>query len=296
MYDTLLYHKNCPDGITAAWVVLNQTKHLKQKIEIIPCTYSDCPPDLTNKSVAIVDLSFPRPIMEQIILQAKHVLVLDHHESVEKELESLKAPNLELVFDMTRCGAKIAWDYFYKDQPTPWFISYVQDRDLWEWKLPNSKEIFECMWQEHWYTFEKLDQLYVNVLNNIWEKDIEYAIKEGGSMVMFKNREVKKQVERSILCTFQTPKKTYIVRAVDCSYELNSDVGNSIVDTYDDCEFAIVWVYRLKTDEWWCSLRCNNQINLAEIASQFLGRGHRKAARITIRNGDHLKNYLKAIP
>ena len=48
-------------------------------------------------------------------------------------------------FDMGRSGAVLAWDYFFggpsTGRPRPWIVEYVQDRDLWAWKLPRSKEV-----------------------------------------------------------------------------------------------------------------------------------------------------------
>ena len=48
-------------------------------------------------------------------------------------------------FDMERSGAGMTWDAIHTDhdlhRERPWLVNYVEDRDLWRFKLPNSKEV-----------------------------------------------------------------------------------------------------------------------------------------------------------
>src|SRR6185369_15825359 len=47
--------------------------------------------------------------------------------------------NFKMVFDIARSGAVLAWKYFNEEIPPMAHI--IEDRDLWLWKLPHSKEI-----------------------------------------------------------------------------------------------------------------------------------------------------------
>ena len=38
-------------------------------------------------------------------------------------------------FDMNHSGARLAWDYFHPGKEPPKFINYIEDCDLWAWKL-----------------------------------------------------------------------------------------------------------------------------------------------------------------
>ena len=77
------------------------------------------------------------------------VVVLDHHKTAMEDLmgpEALAArpPNLDVTFDMNRCGASIARDYF-RPPLTPQvetMIAMVEDGDLWRWRLPDSKAFY----------------------------------------------------------------------------------------------------------------------------------------------------------
>lgn len=71
----------------------------------------------------------------------------------------------ELSFDITKCGAVLTWEYFFPDEPVPAFLLYVQDRDLWQWLHPKSKEINEAFAHIRSGTtrnqiLEEMDRLY----------------------------------------------------------------------------------------------------------------------------------------
>lgn len=87
------------------------------------------------------------------------VVVLDHHKTALESLGSkaFSNGNVEKVIDMDRSGATIAFDYFKekllqgdvgsnKEGKVAEFdrvrrlFEYIEDADLWRWRLPNSKE------------------------------------------------------------------------------------------------------------------------------------------------------------
>ena len=55
----VIYHANCPDGFTAAWIA---RKAFGPDCEFIPAHYGDSPPDCTGRSVYILDFSYKRPV------------------------------------------------------------------------------------------------------------------------------------------------------------------------------------------------------------------------------------------
>lgn len=135
----VLYHKTCRDGQASAWVAKKAISHAV----LVPIQYGDPVPDIHDSNVFLVDFSFKRDVMINLIRNNNYVTVLDHHKTAEEALEGLqdKCSNCTIIFDMNRSGAGIAWDFFFTNQPRPWFINYVEDRDLWRWKLPSSREI-----------------------------------------------------------------------------------------------------------------------------------------------------------
>ena len=81
--------------------------------------------------------------------------IYDHHKTAQAVLNGLDFA----TFDMNRSGAGLAWDYLfgkdapkehpdgrgniliYESVPRPWFINYVEDRDLWNKKLICTDEV-----------------------------------------------------------------------------------------------------------------------------------------------------------
>lgn len=170
-----IYHGNCADGFTAAWVV---RRALGGNVEFHPGVHQDPPPDCTGRDVLMVDFSYKAPVLDEIAAKANTVLILDHHKTAEEDLSGLPkarpnwdmhlayagAPaghNVGVLFDMDRSGAQITWDYFYyypRDEPRPKLVDYVGDRDLWRFALPLSREVNAFVFANE-YTFENWDHL-----------------------------------------------------------------------------------------------------------------------------------------
>jgi len=90
--------------------------------------------------------------MISLIKGVNYVTVLDHHETAEDELRELedRFDNCTIIFDNTLSGATITRKYCesrgtYFDNDTNFIIGYITDRDLWKWKLRDSKELSEAM-------------------------------------------------------------------------------------------------------------------------------------------------------
>lgn len=140
MEPLIIYHAECTDGFTAAWVARRYyvTKE-KTEPECFAATYRPGRvelPDVTNRLVYILDFCPDRDQLEEIAEQASAVRVLDHHDTRMRESGDL--PYAE--FDLERSGAGMAWDHFFGGD-RPWVVDYVEDRDLWRFKLPESRAI-----------------------------------------------------------------------------------------------------------------------------------------------------------
>src|ERR1700676_944814 len=97
---------------------------------------------------------------------AKSFRILDHHLTAQANLAGVSYA----TFDMNRSGAGLAWDYLYgEDSPMrpenpmhyerrPWWVNYVEDRDLWRNTLPNAKEVAAYLMTQP-YTVDAWDLL-----------------------------------------------------------------------------------------------------------------------------------------
>ena len=131
-----IYHGNCADGFCAAWTV---RKALRGDVDFHAGVYQNQPPDVTGRDVILTDFSYKRAELERIVERAKSVLILDHHKTAQAELEGL--PGAVTVFDMDRSGARITWDHYFPGEAPPDLLLHIEDRDLWRFALPGTREI-----------------------------------------------------------------------------------------------------------------------------------------------------------
>ena len=106
----VIYHANCWDGFCAAWVA----RKALGEIEAVPAQYGTPPPDVAGRVVYLLDFSYPRPIMEQILTTARRTVVLDHHKTAMEALDGLHQPEtgMDVWFDMNKSGARLTWEWF----------------------------------------------------------------------------------------------------------------------------------------------------------------------------------------
>lgn len=148
-----IYHGNCADGFSSAWVV---RRALGAAVSFHAGVYNDPPPDVAGRDVILVDFSYRRDVLEQIIDQAASVTILDHHKTAQADLEGL--PGALTVFDMDRSGARITWDYYFPGELPPQLLLHVEDRDLWRFALPKTREIQANVFS-YPYEFDVWDKL-----------------------------------------------------------------------------------------------------------------------------------------
>lgn len=135
----VLYHVNCTDGAGARFAAW---KKFRDHATYIPVQYNEPLPDMEDGSdVYILDFSYPREVLLALNERMRLLMVLDHHDTAEKDLKDLPFAQ----FDMSKSGAVMAWEYFHPTRPVPQLLLHVQDRDLWKFRLPGSREIHAGM-------------------------------------------------------------------------------------------------------------------------------------------------------
>jgi len=115
----LVCYHNDPDGLTAAWLFWKKYPDAHFQ----PMNYGD---DFTYegfKRIVFVDFCPAREILLELSKDSE-VLVLDHHVSQGKVAAEFG------VYDPTKAGCRLAWDYLYQDAISPWIVDYVEDRDI----------------------------------------------------------------------------------------------------------------------------------------------------------------------
>lgn len=105
--------------------------------------------DTIDRDVYVLDFSFPRHDLINMRQGSRSLLVLDHHKTAAEHLAGLPY----CVFDMEKSGAGLTWDHFREQVRVALYFSqaaesaidglvkYVQDADLWTWKLEGSRQV-----------------------------------------------------------------------------------------------------------------------------------------------------------
>jgi len=310
--DICIYHGNCADGFTAAWAVW---KRFGDSVEYIPGVYGESPPDVTGKNVVIVDFSYKRPVLLEMTKTARTVLVLDHHKTAEADLaqgggeqrfmamgiftgpvhwqrylDNLAQDEMENVgclvytlFDMERSGAGIAWDFFHPDTRRPNLVNYVEDRDLWRFKLEQSRECNAFIFA-HAYTFENWELMELLLETN------PSAAMDGGAAIELKHHkdvaELVAKLRREMVIGGQW------APVANLPYTLTSDAGHLMCGPYASPNLqgemvtppfaACYWdtpdgrVFSLRSDD------SQGGADVSEIAKSYGGGGHKNAAGFTM--------------
>jgi oligoribonuclease NrnB/cAMP/cGMP phosphodiesterase (DHH superfamily) len=256
----VIYHGNCQDGFTAAWAVWRV--HLDW--EFYPGKYQEEPPDITDRDVYFVDFSYKRPVILEMAAKAKSITILDHHKTAEADLVDLPG-NVIVNFDLEKSGAHLAWDWFHPTEPLPSIIRTVEDRDLWRFALPYTKEISAALFAEE-YNF---------VTWTLWHQKIElegtgWAVQMGEAILRKQAKDINELLQNKYMAEIGG----HIVPVANLPYTLCSDAGNILAQGqpfgatfYLDGKSAI---FSLRSTE--------DGIDVSEIAKQYGGGGHKHAA------------------
>ena len=132
----ILYHDRCADGFAAAlagWLFYGGQVQCVGLSHGQVRTLGDLPP-LAGRCVYMLDFAFGPELLAQIDAQAQRLVLLDHHKSAAEQLAGFVCENGVVHFDMTKSGARLAWDWFQPGQPLPDLVRFVEDRDLWTWR------------------------------------------------------------------------------------------------------------------------------------------------------------------
>ena len=269
--DCVIYHADCTDGFGAAY---SAWKHLGSRAEYHACKHGTPPPDVKDKNVVILDFSFNNSTTKKMIEEAAGLLVIDHHKSAMVELHDISNTH----FDMTKSGAMLAWEWFHPGKEPPKFIQYIQDRDLWKWELPYSKE-FAAAFDMVPFEFEEFEK---------YEDDSVFddAVKRGSYILAYSKTVVKKICEKAQLRKLNDKE----VLVVNASHWM-SEIGSRLAP---DCDFAMIWYWDHEDRIIKVSLRSfHDTVDVSEVAKKFGGGGHKKAAGFTLDEGTHVENIFQ---
>lgn len=266
----VLYHANCYDGFGAAWAVRQYVEEKKASIpiEYIPVQYGSPPPEiLPGEHVYIVDFSYPRHTLLEI-RKGNPVYVIDHHKTAQEELGKFLVQGKDYTFDMEKSGAVLTWEHFFPDEPVPELLLYIQDRDLWKFELPMSKEI-QAYLRSVPFDFEEWDCLAGRFEH---PECFDGMVSEGKAILRHTEKMVLMMCEQARISEVGG----YAVPVANATLYW-SEVGEKLCEQFPDAPFSASYFDRGDGKRQW-SLRSRSDFDVSEVARKLGGGGHKQAA------------------
>lgn len=287
--DVCIYHSPCADGFGAAWAVWRK---FGDGVRFVPGVYGTPPPDVDGQNVVMVDFSYKAPVLSSLlrsgdVKQAMTILIIDHHKTAQDDLADLKPPAsgydplrwrneweqasewpVRAIFDMEKSGAVLTWEFFHPSEPVPKLLQYIQDRDLWRFALPHSREVAAVVFS-HPYDFERWSNL---VLQAEDEYGFAGIVAEGAAIERKHHKDVAellKQTRRTMRIGGHT------VPTANLPYTMASDAAGMLADGQP---FGACYFDRGDGKRQFSLRSREGGIDVSEVAKQYGGGGHRNAS------------------
>lgn len=282
-----IYHGNCADGFAAAWVVRKWMMENcpSQSTDYYPGVYSEDPPSVKNKDVIIVDFSYKRHVMEKILEECESLIWIDHHKTAIEDMKGFGIMSSKLMTEtsLNYSGAMLTWMYYFPAQEPPQLLKHIEDRDLWKFALPGTRQIQANIFS-YPYSFE------------VWDKLMEPAmipehIADGVSIERKHHKDIEELVKVGM-----RPMIIGITRVPTCNlpYTMASDAGHLMCKMWELGELKYLdWhpsfptlfaaTYYDKSTQRVFSLRSlDGGTDVSLIAKQYGGGGHYDAAGFAV--------------
>lgn len=250
----VIYHRNCWDGFCAAWLV----KAIMPDAEFFAANYGEAPPEVSGKTVYILDFSYPRAVLLEMGRRAQSILVLDHHASSEQELSDLPFCR----FEKHKSGARMTAEYFHREDIVgKWLIAYTEDRDLWRHALPDS-QIINAALRSYPLDFKVWDELGARLP--------ESFVPEGRAI---------RRLEKQIILTHARNARE-ITMCEEKILSVNATVLFSEIagELAKGRPFGACYFDRQDGKRQWSLRSDENGLDVSVIAKNFGGGGHKNAA------------------
>ena len=262
---TILYHSNCMDGLASAYVA----KQAFPNAKTLPISYDDNPSTVTDDTeLLFVDFCPTKNWLKENSSRYTSIAIIDHHRINVEPILELNLPNVVIHFDNTESGATLTSKVLLGHEVCSISsLAYIRDRDLWEWKLPFSKEYNEGL-------------RYRTMPNNLdsFTKAIQTPIHElqsiGKLLVEATDARVNSRIENAI---------STIINNVDCVC-INatgdiSELGNALCNFHS--KPSATYQIGPKGEVWWSFRSLNSLHAVDELAKSLGGGGHRNASGAT---------------
>jgi hypothetical protein len=279
---TCYYHAGCPDGFGAAYAAW---RAWGERGVTVPRGHDDAFDPFAHEGdlVVFADIALPNPLLRDLGELAKELVVLDHHWSARRHFESdpslavsLAGRGHRVLFDLEHSGAVLAWRYFHPGEPVPDLLRYVEDQDLWSWKLPESEAVNAAIG-----SYARELEVWDELARRPWQE----LASEGAPIL----RAMHTDVARALRFAHPLRIGDRRLEAVN-SLHHRSHIGHAIAER---AAFGapLAAVYRIVGTRVDVSLYSIGELDVSAIASRYGGGGHRNAAGFSVALSEWLAHF-----
>lgn len=293
-FDLVFYHSPCFDGHAAAWVAWTRAL-LAPGVEFVAANYGDknfkmvvstvneAVEKLGRPKVLFVDYSVPSVYMRDIARVAD-VFVIDHHKTAKNDLFALAMEGLvDVAFNTSKSGAGLAWDILApRAAETPALLQAIEDRDLWKFDLPHSKELVAWLSSEDWKNFMNfsgfMQEIELSTPHPFGEiGSANRYVREGAAVLRKQQLDIDTLVGQAMSIKLGK----HAVPVVNCPHFLASEVGNALIMKFQSAPFAATFYYAANGWMNWSLRSADDRVDVSEVAKGYGGGGHRNASGFT---------------
>ncbi len=266
----VLYHADCPDGFGASFAAW---KKFGPKAIYLPVKNQTLPPkEIEGKDVYLLDYCYTEKVLRGLLPKIKSLTVIDHH--VTNEEPSKLANNR--FFALDHSGAVLSWQYFHPKIKVPKFLKYIEDVDIWKFKMSHTKEVAAVA---EFYDFDY--KTWSRLVNEIETKaGFKKYLEQGSILVTKMEDEVAALVDNAEEVHFEGYKCLAVNSPVYVSF-----IGQALYTKKPP--IAIIWSRR--GNRMVVSLRSDGTVDVAKIAEKYGGGGHKAASAFSWEEKDFLK-------
>ena len=267
------YHAGCPDGFGAAWAIWRSWGRTGRYIARGHEDRADLRL-IDGAEVVFVDIAPHNDEFALLAERAARIVVLDHHVTAQQRFAAdlclqnqLSECDHHIHFDLDHSGAVLSWNHFHPDEPQPDLIRYIEDQDLWNWKLQRSDAVNAAIASLP-FDFETWDALA--------ERSAESLAAEGEPIVRADTIEVRRSLQAAHPVALSAG-RIEAVNAQRCRGRIGHELASRA--TYNR-----PWglVYRITGDRVDASIYSIGDLDVSEVAIQYGGGGHHNASGFSI--------------
>jgi oligoribonuclease NrnB/cAMP/cGMP phosphodiesterase (DHH superfamily) len=280
----VLYHANCHDGFTAAWVFWTC---FGDEFDYVPCAYGD---DFNldaiddREAVLMVDFCLPIPVIQDLLKRDAKIYLIDHHKSALAATGDLvDAGDIIAYTDIDRSGAGLAWDYFRNDYTIdgrsgarwsavvgerPLLVDFVEDYDLWRFDMDHTRKVLAVV-HATGYDFDKWDEMADRLDTDDGYKRIVY---DGTAILQYIKKTVREICDTSV---HEIDFGSTRVPALNVPYVFANEACELMLDRFDPTPMVASYFYT--GGKWRFSLR-SRWVDVSGVAKKYGGGGHKNAA------------------